>query len=212
MLLLLPRPASGHTPGLSVADFDVHADGQVEARLTFASADQLGGLTLDRDGDGAVTTEDVAAAREDLRAFFLQGVEVDADGSPCAPSFLDASLTEVDGLLIVGSYACPPDAADIEVTLYYLNGAPRGRPGAASGTRRGIARIEAEGRSTQGVLSGDHRALALHREGKVRTGRGGRENGVRAVVLAAAAFVVGLLAYRSRRWRSARAAWQNRSP
>lgn len=189
----------------------MHADGQVEARLTFASADQLGGLTLDRDGDGAVTTEDVAAARDDLRAFFLQGVEVDADGSPCAPSFREASLTEVDGLLIVGSYACPSDSADIEVTLYYLSAAPRGQPGAASYTRRGIARIEAEGRTIQGVLSGDRRALALQREGKARTGRGGPRNGVRGVVLVAAAVVVGLLAYGSRRWRAARAAWQNRS-
>jgi len=205
VLFLLPRPARGHTPGLSVADFDVRADGQVEGRLTFASAEQLGGLSLDRDGDGAVTDDDLAAAREDLRAFVLQGVGVDADGATCPAAFLDAELTEADGLLLRTSYACPSDAADIEVTLYYLSGTPEGRPGRPS-YRRGIARIEAPDATMEAVLTGEHRAIALHRTGK---GGVGRRNARRAAVLVVAAMVVALLAYGSYRWRSARAAWQN---
>ena len=206
VLLLLPRPAGGHTPGLSMADFTVRTDGQVEARLTFASADQLGGLALDRDGDGAVTADDVSAARKDLRAFLVQGVTPQADGSSGPPVFRDASLSEVDGLLLRATYGCPIDAADIEVTLYYLSGGPQGQPGAASRARRGIARIEAAGATTEAVLTGEHRAIALHLAGK---GGAGRRHARRAGMLAVVAILVGLLAYGSWRWRSARAACDN---
>src|SRR5215469_7586077 len=67
-LLLLPRLARGHTPGLSLADFDVQGGGRVHARLTFATAEAFGDAPLDRDHDGVVTDEEVAAARDDLGA------------------------------------------------------------------------------------------------------------------------------------------------
>ncbi len=206
----MARSARGHTPGLSVADFDVHDDGQIEARLTFSSGDQLGGLSLDRNGDGAVTPEDVTAAREDLRAFLLEAVAVDADGTPCAPTFLDATLTEVDGLLVRGSYACASDATEIEVTLYYLNAPSRGSASdlsygpARDRARRGIARITAGQATSEAVLTGDHRAIGLHLPRKAQTAMPHR---ARTVALATAVFLVGVLAYGSWRWRTTRSAW-----
>jgi hypothetical protein len=203
-LLVLPGSGLAHTPGLTVADFDVHADGQVEARLTFASAEPLGGLALDRDGDGVVTSEDVSAARDDLRSFVLSGIEVDADGSPCAAAFRDASLTEVDGLVLQASYQCPNDAAEIEATLYYLTPPDRGRS-----TRRGIARIVAGSEMTEGMLTGERRAIALRLPGRAHAAS---RKSRRVAVLLAAAAIVALLAWGSHRWRAARAAWQNRTP
>lgn len=197
-LSLLPRSARGHTPGLSIADFDVHPDGQVDARLTFASAEQLGGIALDRDGDGEVTPEDVAAAREDLRAFLLDGVGVDADGLPCRPTFLDASLTDVDGLLLRASYACASEPAIIEVTLYYLNAEPPGAtPPPRPRGRRGIARIRLGAATTEGVLTGDHRAIALHTARRVERPR--PSNRARALAVAAATLFVAMLGYGARR-------------
>jgi len=189
-----------------VADFEVHEDGQVHALLIFASAEPLGGLALDRDGDGVVTVDEVSAARDELRVFFLQEVGVDADGSPCAATFRDASLTDVDGLLLRATYACPSDATDVEATLYYLSGASGSQPGARPNAARVIARIEAGSAMTEGVLTGQHRAIALHIVGH----EGVRQRKTRrAGVLAVAAVLVGLLAYGLWRRRSARAAWRN---
>jgi hypothetical protein len=208
-LLLLPQYAHAHTLGMSVADFDVHSDGQVEARLTFASAEPLGGIALDRDQDGVVTPQDVSAARDDLRAFLLSEIEVDADGSPCGATFRDASLTELDGLVLQASYACPNDAAEIEVTLYYLSAVARGQLRAQS-TRKGIARIVAGSAMTEGVLTGERRALALRLPGRTNAAARKLQRIVLLVVGAIAA--IALLAWASRRWRAARAAWQNRTP
>lgn len=202
-LLVLPGSARAHAPGLSLADFDIHADGEVEARVTFASAELIGDLALDRDRDGVVTPEDVSAARDDLRAFLLDGVAVDADGSACAASFRDASLTEVDGLVLEASYACPSDATEIEVTLYYLSAPGRGK------LHKGIARIVAGSATTEGVLTGEHRAIALRVPG---SGHGATRKPLRVVALGAAGVVIALLVWSSRRWRDARAAWQNRTP
>jgi hypothetical protein len=203
-LLFLPRSARAHTPGLALADFDVQADGQVEARLTFASAEPLAGLALDRDGDGVVTADDVAGARDDLRAFVLQGVGVDADGSPCRPAFGDASLTEVDALVLRASYACPSDATNIDVTLYYLSARPRG-----SAPLKAIARIAAGSATAEALLTGEHRAIALRLPGKARAAW---RMPARVAGLAVAAGVIGLFVYASRRRLAGRAMWRRRAP
>jgi len=204
LLFLLPRSARGHTPGLSVADFDVHPDGRVDARLTFASAEQLGGIALDRDGDGEVTPEDVTAARDDLRAFLLDGVGVDADGSPCPAAFLDAALTEVDGLLLRASYACASDPASVEVTLYYLNAErPGATPPLQARGRRGIARIRLGDATIESVLTGDHRAIALRTARRAEPRKA--SNRARAAALTGATLIVAMLGYAARRRLWARA-------
>jgi hypothetical protein len=139
--LFLPWLARAHTPGLSAAELDVGLDGAVDARLTFATAEPLGRTTL---------------SQEDLRAFVLEGVDVSADGARCPATYRGSALTEVDGLLLQATYACPPDASEVAVTLYYLSALPPGH--------REIARIEGppgSGAHAEAVLSADHRALVL---------------------------------------------------
>ena len=208
-LLLLPRLGRAHTPGLSLADFDVQPGGRVHARLTFATADAFGGASLDRDGDGVVTGEEVSAARADLQAFTLQGVSLVADGtSSCAATFESATLSESDGLVLEASYRCPEDAAEFEAVLYYLSALPRGK-------QRGICRIAAGSDMIEGVLDGDHRSIRLRLPDRPGVGARRSSRRVRAALLLAAAAAVAaavVAAYRSYRWRSARATWQNRAP
>jgi hypothetical protein len=224
-LLFSSRRALAHTPGISTADFDVQPDARVLARLTFSSAELLASLALDRDHDGIVTEEDVLAAREDLRALVVEGTEVDADGSACAATFRDASLTEVDGLVLQADYACPSDAEIIEVTLYYLNAWPRrdGPPGAAPRAVRplrpprlaAVTRLTFGSATTEGVLTAEQRAIALRVPGRADAAARKRSLSSRRshlLAVAAATVVIALLAYGSQRWRAARTAWQNRMP
>jgi hypothetical protein len=203
--MLLPAGARAHTPGLSLADFEVRADGEVDARFTFstASAEPLAETGLDRNGDGFVTPEDLSAARDDLRAFLAGGVEVAADGSACDGTFQGAGLSETDGLELRATYACPPDPAEVQVTLYYLSTSTRGP------SRKGLARIVAASATTEGVLSGERRAISL-RLPRVDKGRDRRWG--RLIFLPLAALAVALFALSSRRWRAARTTWQNRTP
>jgi len=181
-LVLLSRFGQAHTPGVSVARFEVLADGRVEAHLAFASAEPLGRLELDRSHDGRVTTADLAAARDDLRAFVLDGIDVSADGVRCPADFRGASLAEPDGLLLDASYSCPAGAAEVAVTLYYLSELPRGH--------REVARIVAGSSTVEAVLGGDRRGLAVRVPGNTATSRGRRTGLLLALALAAAAIAL----------------------
>jgi hypothetical protein len=181
--LFLPRQGRAHTPGLSMAELTVEADGQVEARLTFASAEPLGKTTLRED---------------DLRAFVLDGVDVTADGARCEPAYGGSSLTEGDGLLLGASYACPAGAAEIGVTLYYLSALPPGH--------REVARIHGPPGShvsAEAVLTADHRALSLTLPDADR----GRRAGLRTkLIVLTAGFAVLMLSLFVWRWRATRKA------
>jgi hypothetical protein len=182
LLLLMPRPGAAHTPGLSVAELEVEPDGHVEARLTFA------------------TTEPLAGTRptgQDLRAFVMDGVDVTADGARCEATFRGASVTEVDGLLLEASYACPPGARDIAVTLYYLSALRAGH--------REVARIvgpPGSNAAVEGVLTGDRRSLTLRLPGAASP-QADTRLGRRLLALTAAfsAFMVALFVWR---WRATR--------
>lgn len=179
--LFLPRQGRAHTPGLSVAELEVGADGHVDARLTFASLEPLGTTTL---------------SQEDLRAFVLEGVDVAADGARCEPTYRGSSADEGDGLLLAASYACPPGAGEIDLTLYYLSGLSRGH--------RQVARIlgpPGSGARAEAVLTGDHRALSLTLPG----GGPGRRAGMRTKLIAlTAGFAVLMLSLFVWRWRATR--------
>jgi len=148
----------------------------------------------------------LAAAREDLRTFVSEGVEVDADGSPCDGTLQNAALTETDGLQLQASYSCPRDPAEIQVTLYYLSTATSGT------SRRGIARIASGDATVEGVLSADHRAISLRLPRAEKAHERVRTPPLRLAFVTLAAVVVGWLAWSSRRWRAARTTWQNRAP
>ena len=154
----------------------------MDAQLTFATAEPLAGTR---------------PTEQDLRAFVMDGVDVTADGARCEGTYRGASVTEVDGLLLQASYACPQGARDITVTLYYLSAL---RPG-----HREVARIvgpPGSNASVEGVLTGDRRSLSLHLPGpaplQARTRLGRR---VLALTAAFTALMAGLFLWR---WRATR--------
>jgi hypothetical protein len=183
--LFLPRLGRAHTPGLSVAEFEVQPDGRVDARITFANAEQLQGTSLND---------------ADLRAFMLDGVDVTADGQRCPAIFHGASPAEGDGLVLASSYDCPRDVAAVEVTLYYLSALAPGH--------REVARIVARGASTEAVLTGDHRAISLRLPSSpaAQPVPAREVKGRRLIALSAvfAAFMLGLFVWRWRATRSPR--------
>jgi hypothetical protein len=177
--IVLPRPAAAHTPGLSTAAFDVQPDGRVDARLVFATAEPFRGTPL-RD--------------DDLRAFVLDGIEVDADGSACPATFRGAGVTEVDGLVVEASYACAQGPGVVAVTLYYLS--------SLGPAHREVARITAGSATSEAVLSSDRRAMALRLPtSTVHVQRLRRERLLTMVTAAFALFMASLFVWR---WRATR--------
>jgi hypothetical protein len=183
-LLLLPRFGRTHTPGLSTANFEVMPGGGVEAHLSFSIAEPLGRLELNQNRGGRVTAADLSGVRDEVRAFVLDGIDVSADGDRCPATFRDASLVEPDGLVLEASYSCPAGAAEVAVTLYYLRELPPGH--------REVARIVAGSSSTEAVLGGERRGLALKMPGGGPSLRR-RAPLVAILALAATTFVLYLL-------------------
>ena len=156
-------------------------DGHVEAQLTFATAEPLAGTR---------------ATQDELRAFVLDGVDVTADGARCEATFRGASVTEVDGLLLEASYACPRGAGEIAVTLYYLSALRAGH--------REVARIVGPPGSSavvEGVLTGDRRSLTLRLPEAAPSAKKTRDRRVLALTAAFTVFMVGLFLWR---WRATR--------
>jgi hypothetical protein len=185
-LLFLPRLGRAHTPGLSTAEFDVSPGGPVEARLTFASAEPLGGTAL-RD--------------EDLRAFVLKGVDVTADGTRCDATYRGASVDETDGLRLEAIYDCPAGAREIGVVLYYLSTLRSGH--------REVARIvgpPGSNATVEQVLSGDRRALQLELPATpgAASADAKRDRLARRLVVLSAVFAAVMVSLFVWRWRATR--------
>jgi len=121
LLLTLASPAGAHAVGLSRGAYDVQ-DGVVRADLTFARADVVALVPgLDSRGEGVVSRADVERARAELERVIVGGVSVSADAQACAPHLEAATLTEQDGLEIVGRYECPKGAHDVGITIKLLD-------------------------------------------------------------------------------------------
>jgi hypothetical protein len=180
-LSLLPRLAVAHTPGLSTATFDVEpATGRVDGRFVFAAAD----------------FEGRPATHEDLRALLADGVEVSADGSRCRLTSFDASVNEVDGLVLSSAFACPRHPASVNVLLYYLSVLAPGH--------REVARITAGSATSEAILTAERRAISLTlpepsgAESRERAHRRRKGRLLIAVSLVFAVLMLGLFAWRLR--------------
>ncbi len=115
----------------------MQADGTVRGQFAFAAAE-------------------LGAVRDDLATFVVRGTDVTADGASCTASYEGAAPAPPDGVVLAATYACPPGAEEIAVTLYYLAELPPGH--------RQVTRIDAPGppaASAEGVLSAERRGLSL---------------------------------------------------
>ncbi len=155
-LVLVPSSAWAHTVGLSTGEYTVRGS-RVDGTLVFARGEiaRVAPL-LDENGDGHVSAAEVANARPQLRARVLGRVSVTSGGRPCAVTLTDAAVTELDGLLVAGRWACEGPADRLELPL--LDDLSRGH--------RHVARL-VTGKVTQDrVLDRDTRALAIEPSGE----------------------------------------------
>jgi hypothetical protein len=181
---------------MSQSEFVVMSDGHVEGQLVFAALELAPAVTLDRDGDGAVTSDEVTAAHAELARLALDGVEVSADGATCPTKLRSVELIESDGLAFVLASACPRSARRIAVTLFLLSEL---RPG-----HRHAARVTAGERTAQKVLTASSRevALDLPRSANATDAHGGWRRTVLVVATAVwFGFMVVLIVWRYRRAR-----------
>jgi hydrogenase/urease accessory protein HupE len=125
VVLFLAKRADAHAIGLSTGEYSAKGT-TVEGRLVFARGEvaQLA-PALDADGDGHVSAAEVASSRSLIATKVLERVEVTASGARCPSTIVDAALTEQDGLLIAGRWACR-DAALFRVNVALLDDLARG--------------------------------------------------------------------------------------
>ena len=193
MGMLYSAGAAAHSLGVSTGTISIAADGRVDADLVFAATELGGAVALDKNHDGLVTSDEVAAATPDLRALLTNGTEIDADGSACPPTFEDVALIAGDGLELRASYACPSGARTVGVTLFFLS--------QLSPQHRHAIVLIAGDRSVQKLLSGASRYASIDlapADGR-RTIAPWRRRAVTAVTIVFGLWMIALGVWRWRR-------------
>src|SRR5262249_3414134 len=101
LLALLAAPALAHKP--SDAYLTIERDGDaISGRFDLALRDLDNALTLDANGDGAITWGEVRAKHEAVDAYVLERVALASGGERCAMSVVDHALdTHTDGTYAV---------------------------------------------------------------------------------------------------------------
>jgi hypothetical protein len=153
MATFYSAPAAAHSLGVSTGSISIAADGHVDADFVFAASELAGAVGLDKSHDGVVTADEVSASMPDLRALLTTGTEVTADGTACPPTSENAELVEGDGVELRASYACPPGAHPIGVTLFFLS--------QLTPQHRHAIAITGGGRTVQALLRSDSRYASI---------------------------------------------------
>ena len=146
-LVLVATPARAHALGISSGAY-VPRGSSVLGTLTFARA-ELAALVpaLDTNHDGHLSAIEVSEGRELLRDRVLERVVVTSGGDRCTTAFVDAGLTEGDGLVVRGRWDCGQAEAPFVIELALLDDLSPGH--------RHIVGAD--------VLAGDERRLTLAR-------------------------------------------------
>ena len=101
-----PRLAWAHTVGVSRGEY-VASDRTLHALYVFSGPELAAAFTrLDLDHDGVLSRAEVAADGTALSEEIVEGTVVEASGSPCAPHFDSATLTEADAVEIRATFVC----------------------------------------------------------------------------------------------------------
>ena len=118
-LLIAALPAAAHKVGISRGEYQ--ADGSsLRAEVTFARPEIVATVPgLDRNGDGTLSTDEIAQERSLLASTMVEGLEVSSASGPCRGELEHAELTANDGLAIRLKYQCtePPSAFHVRMSL-----------------------------------------------------------------------------------------------
>jgi hypothetical protein len=188
--------AGAHEVGLSRGEYVVEGS-TARVDLAFARR-ELSGLvaTLDANGDGALTSAEVEAARGAIEGALVNRVKVKGDGVACPGSLERAELTDQDGIAVRAIYRCSKRPRAVAIDLTFLDDLAFGhRHLARASTGAGPVAIDH-------VLSQRSRSLTIDvPEGPAPAPReegGAFAHGARRVLLRheAPAFLLALLASR----------------
>lgn len=82
------------------------------------------GAGLDADGDGRVSTEELARARPATKAALLDPLTLTADGEPCVAALDDAALDPPECVRLRATYACPRAPSRLHLRFGFLDRMP----------------------------------------------------------------------------------------
>ncbi|HEY8090649.1 MAG TPA: HupE/UreJ family protein [Polyangiaceae bacterium] len=123
-MLVATRTASAHVIGVSRGEYT--PDGvEVRSSVVLRADDAaLAVPGLDADGNGSVSAIELERARPEMKAVFVDGLTVSADGRRCEGAFEDASLDPPDGVRLRATYSCPRAPVHLKLRLGFLDRMP----------------------------------------------------------------------------------------
>jgi hypothetical protein len=143
--LLAAARAGAHEVGLSRGEYVIEG-AIVRADLALARRELIGLVaTLDANGDGALTTDEVEAARGAIEGALVGRVKVKGDGAPCAGTLDRVEPAEQDGVVVRAVYRCARRPAKLAIDLTFMSDLAFGH--------RHLARVTAGASETDHVLS-----------------------------------------------------------
>jgi hydrogenase/urease accessory protein HupE len=121
-LLALPAgSAFAHAVGVSRGEYRVSGS-RVAVELIFARPELASSVpSLDPDGDGSVSAEEVAAAHPLLARAFLQTLELRTTSGRCSEAFEGALTTEGDGIMVRALYRCPDTVRTLSLQVGFFD-------------------------------------------------------------------------------------------
>jgi hypothetical protein len=124
LLCLLARPASAHVIGLSRGEYAPRG-AAVTAEITLRVDDaMLAVSSLDADGDGRVSPDELARGRTALNVAFFDPLTITGDGQRCTSSLGDVAFDPPDGLRLRATYACPAAPSRLHLRFGFLETMP----------------------------------------------------------------------------------------
>lgn len=152
-LVALPRKALAHTLGMSRSEFVLEASGTVRALVVLAKPDAMRLGQMDTDGDGRISSAELAASEATFRDVLVRGIVVRADGRACPGKLEGGGDVEEDGFGLSMTFACPTDTARLDVNLPFL--------AKLGDEHRDLARLGARGASAERLLRRTDASIAL---------------------------------------------------
>jgi hypothetical protein len=124
ILMLLARPASAHVIGLSRGEYTPRG-AEVTAEITLRVDDAMLAVpSLDADGDGKVSADELARGKPALKAAFFDPLVITGDGQACTPALDEAAFDAPDGLRLQATYACPTAPSKLHLRFGFLDRMP----------------------------------------------------------------------------------------
>jgi hypothetical protein len=118
--LLMPR-ASAHQVGVSRGQYTVTGDG-LDATIALSRRDLIGAIQgIDQNRDGALSTQELDAKREDVQTLFVEKLVVKRGNEACRGTLASSHLDEPDGVEVKIHFACPEGGTALSIDFDFVD-------------------------------------------------------------------------------------------